>query len=35
MCAGVLFVTIPMLQLGGHAFTESWQGAVNKAVGIK
>lgn len=33
--AGALFVTIPMMQFGGHAMTESWQKAVNKGAGIK
>jgi len=33
--AGALFVTIPMMQFGGHAVTQSWQTAVNKSVGIK
>lgn len=34
-CAGVLFVTIPALQVGGNAFTQTWQKGVNKSVGIK
>jgi len=33
--AGVLFVTIPAFQVGGNAFTQSWQNGVNKSVGIK
>jgi hypothetical protein len=32
---GVLFVTIPFMQVGGHAFTRTWQTGVNKSVGIK
>jgi hypothetical protein len=33
--AGVLFVTIPAFQVGGNAFTQTWQKGVNKSVGIK